>query len=187
MAPESHIFYLSGHVYLKSVDWNNANHRRCVLAKLGTRSICSRNEQGRTQFPGLTLLRLLPLSAHRDPPRQLQPLRQRGRPQLINSKFGNPKYVIAFRGMILTRPTLPTDVFLSVRSYFGILHNSPRLHLAVDRVQHWVAPPAVLLTSGSPGILFVSGYVGYFEQRIKMIELGAAYLRIWLQSLLLRA
>ncbi|XP_054796031.1 GDSL esterase/lipase At4g10955-like [Prosopis cineraria] len=148
MIPESgDIFHLSGPADLKSVDWNNASHRRCVLASVVQGVYVLENDR-RLNRAGPKAQALPWWETFRF--RLIETIQDSsdhsvfGAVFQLNSKPGNfainsPKYLIAFRGVMLTSPTLSTDISLSIQSYFGILHNSHRLNSAVGRVQHWVA------------------------------------------------
>ncbi|XP_028790015.1 GDSL esterase/lipase At4g10955-like [Neltuma alba] len=165
MVPERQIFNISGPTYLKSVDWNNANHRRCVLASLVQGVYVYEHDRRMKRFGPKSLA--LPwwrfFHFH-----LIEPLHDSsdhsvvGAVLQLHSKSGNvvgnsPKYVIAFRGIITAAPAPPlyNDFLLCIRSFFGTLHNSTRFHHAVSRVQHWVT-----MAGGAPNIWLTGHSLG---------------------------
>ncbi|KAK4277554.1 hypothetical protein QN277_015535 [Acacia crassicarpa] len=163
VSAEKQDFNVSGPTYLKSVDWNNASHRRCVLASLiqgvYVHEHDRREKRTKTQCLALPwwhffhfhLIETLFDTSDRSVFGAVLELTSNSvNINVINS----PKYVIAFRGFVNANlaSSIYKDTLLCLRYYFGTLHNSTRFRHALGRVQHWAGrSPNVWLTGHSLG------------------------------------
>uniref|UniRef100_A0A2N9FU22 Fungal lipase-like domain-containing protein n=1 Tax=Fagus sylvatica TaxID=28930 RepID=A0A2N9FU22_FAGSY len=118
------IYNLSGPTHLTAIDWNNADHRRSIVASL---------------VQGVYVL-------EQDRQHSLRQEAKAVAPPCLNQSItvtilqdSPPKYVIAFRGNVLeSYDTCIRDLKLDIEYYFNILHWDSRFELAIKKVEEMV-------------------------------------------------
>ncbi|KAI3914283.1 hypothetical protein MKW92_049692 [Papaver armeniacum] len=147
--PQNHDFTLSGLSRLTTVDWESEHYRRCIAASL-VKGVYVMEDDRQTKREGSKALA---------PPwweffdfQLLDKLMDdvdwsifgavfEFKPKSNNYDYpkGAPRYVIAFRGTVLTEDTAVRDILLDINVFMNNLHHKSRFGVAMQAVEKMVS------------------------------------------------